>query len=200
MSIVLIRGTSGSGKTYIAESVIAALGGVESALTITLPDPKTGRHKIAAYVWSGDRVCVLGRYEAACGGCDAISWKGAADDLERIAVSQVREGRRVLLEGLMVATWGQERLLRLAQYGLEVVHLTTPLEACLAAVNDRRRARAEAAGREYTPVDPANTTAKHRTLETTSRNNVAAGIVVTRADRRVALARVRELVLGEERA
>lgn len=194
--IVLIRGTSGAGKTYIAEQVISDLGGLHTAdQHLHIPD-LMGREKLAGYVWSGAGVALLGRYNVACGGCDGISWRGAADQLEQLAAEQSAAGRRVLLEGLIVATWGQPRLSRLRRHGLHVIHLTTPLNVCLASVNARRRERL---GELYTPVKPDNTVAKFNTLRKTTENNQLASIAVEKLARGEALARVRQLVLGEER-
>lgn len=188
MTIVLLSGTSGSGKTYIAEQVMAALGPPERTL------PLGPRGHPGALVWPG--VTVMGKYTTACGGCDALSWKGASDDIERVVAEEVGRGQRVLLEGLMVGTWGVPRMLRLVPLGLVVVQLATPADECVAAIERRRAQRALAAGREATPLDPSNTVGKHAGLLSVLPRRLQAGIAVELLDRDAALARVRELILG----
>jgi hypothetical protein len=189
MSVVLIRGTSGSGKTWIAEQVIAKCGGVATAQTVKLGDPikPYEKWKTGAYVWKVPPVTVMGRYDATCGGCDTLSWKGAADVVEEFVVDQVRQGQSVLLEGLMVSSYGVERLKRIP--GLTVVYLTTPLETCLDGVNQRRIARGA-----KKPLNEHNTRAKHHTLLVTNKSNKMAGVKVEPLDRPAAHARVMELL------
>lgn len=186
--ICLLSGTSGSGKTYIVEQVLAALGPAERTL------PLGPRGRPGALVWPG--VTVLGRYETACGGCDSLSWKGASDDIERVVAEEATRGRRVLLEGLMVGTWGVPRMCRLVPLGLVVVQLATSPEVCVEAVGQRRKERAATRGVEATPLDPSNTVGKHAGLLSVLPRRRAAGIPVELLGRDDALARVRELVLG----
>jgi hypothetical protein len=189
MSVVLIRGTSGSGKTWIAEQVIERCGGLAKSAQRKIGDPKKEREKwkTGAYIWRVPPVTVLGRYDATCGGCDSLSWKGAADAVEAIIHEQVAEGQNVLLEGLMVSSYGVERLKRIP--GLTVVYLTTPLMECIAGVNKRRKERGA-----KKPLDETNTRAKHHTLTITNKSNRLAGIKVEELSRPEALARVMELL------
>lgn len=196
--IVTIRGTSGSGKTYVAQRVMEELGSHGETIPIGPKD------RLGGYVWPNLDFAIVGRYETACGGCDGLSWKGAADDIEAAAAEQLRLGRRVLLEGLMVSTWGADRLLRLdeaarALGGLLVVHLTTPLDVCLSSVRERRQRRARAAGKEAPPLNVTNTTSKHAGLITHTRNQRRRGVRIEELDRDAALARVLgALALGEQ--
>jgi len=215
MSVVLLRGTSGSGKTWIAEQVIATCGGLAAAQQVKLgnPDENPSKWKTGAYVWKAPPVTLIGRYDATCGGCDALNWSGAADDVERFAIQQAKMGQNVLFEGLMVSSYGVERLKRIP--GLTVVYLATPLDDCLASENKRRATRdalrhakhaAEVAlrlskGRKPPkPLDPAkplneeNTRAKHHTLLVTNKSNRAKGVKVEELQRPEAHARVMELL------
>ncbi len=189
MSVVVIRGTSGSGKTWIAEQVIAACGGIATAEQVPLGDPDVApaKWKTGAYVWKNPPVTLIGRYNATCGGCDTLSWKGAADVIEKFAIQQAARGQHVLFEGLMVSSYGVERLKRIP--GLTVVYLATPLEDCLASVKARRAARGATK-----PLNETNTRAKHHTLLVTNKSNRAAGIKVEELQRPEAHARVMELL------
>jgi len=192
MNIVLIRATSGAGKTFIAEQVIARAGGLAKAHTIALgpPDKPQAKWKTGAYVWDEPPLVLMGRYEAACGGCDTLNWRGAADDVEAVIMDQAISGRAVLLEGLMVSSYGVERLKRMNSIApLTVVYLTTPLADCISSVKARR-----AAIGNTKPLNEDNTRAKHHTLTVTNRSNRKEGIVVEELGRDAALPRVMELL------
>jgi ABC-type dipeptide/oligopeptide/nickel transport system ATPase component len=189
-NVVLLKGTSGSGKTYIAEQVLKALDEKEGLRQTFAIGPKG---KVGGYLWKDQKVAVIGRYESACGGCDSMSWKGAADDIEDKIVELAEEGYDVFFEGLIVATWGVDRMLRLTanpKINFVVIHLTTPLAECISSVESRRAARAAAEGKEVTPLDPANTASKHRSLQSTTRMQRSRGVHVDELDRAEALARV----------
>lgn len=183
--IVLLRGTSGAGKTYVAQQVLKQLGPYTSTYTLGPKD------KLAGYAWPS--VALLGRYETACGGCDALSWKGASDEIEALALRCAAGGRAVLLEGLIVSNWGDARVQRFGP-SFVILHLTTPLEVCLDAINARRRARADAKGTPYAPVDTDNTTRKHASLLSSSERQARLGVRVEYVDRPAALVRTRELL------
>ncbi len=187
--IVLLSGTSGSGKTFIVEQLLKALGPHDETLCIG-PKKQQG-----GYVWRARGVTIMGEYTAACGGCDRISYKGGADDIEYEVIEQYRKGQRVVLEGLLVGTWGVARMGRMVPAGLINIHLSTPVETCVAAVEKRRAERARKAGKEVTPLNPANTIGKHRGLLSVLPLRRRAGVPVELLDRDAALARVRELVL-----
>lgn len=183
--IILVSGTNGAGKTTLVRRILDAL---------------VARDGLAELGPEGMGLCfksttIIGKYDGPnCGGCDTYSWRGAANDIERIAVQEVQRGNRVLLEGVIVSTWGQYRLARLKKHGLVVVHLTTPLEKCIESVNVRRRARAEEKGKPFTPVKEDNIVAKHRGLQGGLAKKTMAGITVVEADREAAFTYVRELL------
>jgi hypothetical protein len=187
MTIALLSGTSGSGKTYIVEQIMRELGPEQSTVALG------PRSKPGALVWPG--VTIMGKYGPACGGCDALSWKGASDDIERVVVSEVERGQKVILEGLLVGTWGVPRLTRLVPHGLTVIQLATSPEDCVAAVLARRAERARELGKELKELDPSNTLGKHHGLLSVLPRRREAGINVELLSRDAALARVRELLL-----
>lgn len=193
--IIVIRGTSGSGKSHIVYDVIKALGPYHE----TFPLGEKG--KLGGYTWGHPTpspefrpyVAIIGRYETACGGCDCFSWPGAADEVAAKARELESQGYAVLLEGLIVSAWATDRMASLGP-GLHTIHLTTPLENCLAAVQDRRDARAAAKGKDASPLNPENTTKKWHGLHSCTRRQREAGMPVEELDRERARDRVFELL------
>ncbi len=188
--IILIAGTNGAGKTHLMRRILAKLPEPTNHTTVVKPNGKPVQVAANWYgtnteAWPGsNNVTILGKYDGStCGGCDCYSWKGAPDDLERVVTEAVKAGQRVLLEGLTVCSWGQDRMKRLKDLGLVIVQLSTPLEACLDAVNGRRKTRAEAEGKEYTPVNPDNPSSKHRFLEKVAPVRRRLGVPVNELDR-----------------
>lgn len=184
--IIMISGTNGAGKTYLMRRVLEKLPAIPHDFEKTSNDK--GKPVQVASVWYDPfYVTILGKYDGpTCGGCDCYSWKGAADSLEQILATEVQQDQKVLLEGVIVSTWGQQRLQRLQPLGLQVVHLSTPLEVCLASVNARRLVRAQEAGREYTPVKPDNVQGKHEGLQKGLSAKRAMGILTIELDREAA--------------
>ncbi len=197
--IVIIRGTSGSGKSHIVYDVIKELGPHHETFTL---GPK---NKLGGYTWrwrapgAEPRIAIVGRYETACGGCDAFSWPGAADEVAERARQMEASGYSVLLEGLIVSAWATDRLVSLGS-GLRTIHLTTSLEDCLAAVRTRRDTRAAAAGKEASPLNPENTTKKWHGLHSCTRRQREASMPVEELDRAAARERVFELLGLKEMA
>jgi len=187
--IVLISGTSGSGKTYIVREIIKELPFNTSLLYLG------SKNKLAGYLWDEPPLAIMGNYSAACGGCDSLSWKGASDEIEQEIIRQRDLGRSVILEGLLVGTWGVARMGRLVPYGLINILLDTPVEECVASVEARRAEKAAATGKELKPFNPDNTVGKHGGLLSVLPLRRAAGIPVEVLSREAALARVREIVL-----
>jgi predicted kinase len=192
MTFVLIRGTSGSGKTWIAERVIERLGGLDAAEHIKLGAPAVdpGKWRVGAYAWPN--VTLIGRYSGlACGGADTLNWKNAAEDVERFAWQQYDDhGRHTLIEGLTASSYGVERLVRLNKAcGVVVVALSTPLKDCLEAIRQRRLA----AGNDK-PLNPNQTTLKYNVILTKNKTNRQLGVPVEIHDRASAHDRVMELL------
>ena len=180
MSIINIRGTSGSGKSTIARMVMEHPSyGPREAHYIE------GRKRPLYYTLAGQRpLAVLGHYETACGGCDTIP---KMDTIFQLARELHDSGHDVLMEGLLMAA-DVQRHAALAQegYPLLVVALDEPLDVCLASVNNRRHAR----NPDLPPVNPKNTTSKHRGVMLSVGRLKDAGVRVVVSDREGALSRV----------
>ncbi|SRR5216684_9001600 len=195
--IIILRGTSGSGKSHIIYALINSLGKADETISFDL------RNKICGYLWHKwkDRpaIAIIGRYETACGGCDVFSWPGAADEIAAEATRLELAGYRVILEGLIVSAWATARMLSLGPE-LHTIHLTTSLADCLKAVESRRAIRAAVAGKEVLPLNPHNTTKKHEGLFSCTRRQREAGMPVEELDREAARVRVFELMGVKELA
>lgn len=158
MTIINVRGTSGSGKSTIMRGVMRSAGYHQ-------PHYEEGRKQPLFYTFMlpgrARPVALIGHYEGDCGGCDTISGLDRTFALIRRLHS---EGFHVLFEGLLI-TAEVVRTAQLHQDGLPLVvfGLSLPLEECLASVEGRRRAKAERLGRPAPPpLDPKNTESKHR--------------------------------------
>lgn len=194
--IINIRGTSGSGKSTLIRSVL-------DQYQVRLPIHVPGRKRPLYYrLWLGDPtsdhlalpdLVVLGHYDTACGGCDTIPTTDMTYDL--VMEAHVMLGAHVLFEGLLISSDAQRTIALGRQVGMQnllVVELSTPLEECLASVNLRRAAR----DAELPPVDPKNTTAKWKGIQSSGKKLREAGVQVESLDRDAALARVLEVLCG----
>lgn len=141
MTIIQIRGTSGSGKTTVMRRVMVRLPGMLTRRPIYVE----GRKRPLYYEF-GNNIVVLGSYESACGGCDTI---GSAAQCFKEIVALDQMGKTVLCEGLLLSEdvkWSSQLP------DLRVVYLTTPLETCLKQIEGRRKE----AGNDK-PLNPENT-------------------------------------------
>ncbi len=151
--IVSLRGTHGSGKSTIVTSVMKRFG--------SAPTLAEGKKKPTGYFVNlpGKRLLyVVGPYETACGGCDAI--QPYADIWPRIQRA-AEEGHHVLFEGALVSSSYGNIGRALEAYGRSAVFafLDTPLEVCLERIKQRRAARGN-----FEPLNPANTEFKFRSV------------------------------------
>lgn len=195
MVVVNFRGTSGSGKTHAARRVMDLFApGEEVWREVAGKNRLIGHLLPAAHMVDELRpMTVIGRYNGPkCGGCDSMSWPGSADDICHYVRGFWAAGHHILLEGLMVSSWGTGRLKDLSDKvggDLYVLQLTTPLEECLQAIRDRRAER----GNDK-PLNPKNTESKFRSAMSGARNLERLGVHVEYVDREQAFQRARELL------
>lgn len=123
--------------------------------------------KVAGYQFTrpdGSLVFVLGRYETACGGLDAMyNYPGAAEDVCQAMITCANYPGDVVCEGVVaMSSYGIERLLWLDEtltiFGHHIVFalLDTPEEVCIERVKARRAAKGN-----VKPFDPANLHSKY---------------------------------------
>lgn len=149
--ILDIRGTHGSGKSWIMRVLLAAEaeGTDPSKLAVSgraYPNTKLDHPEIhLGYKLPQWDAFLLGRYVTDCGGCDGIK---TADEVCRRVRRAASIYRHVLLEGILVAHTFQ-RYSDLASDMEEQGHpyvfcfLNTPLKTCVARVRSRRRRRGD---------------------------------------------------------
>ena len=166
--IINLRGTSGSGKTHLARRIMDMYG-------TKVAYKREGRKQPIGYVYSRrdkskPSLAVIGHYETACGGCDTLPTNDLIFDLVRNAHEMCHD---VLFEGLLISS-DVNRVVNLwtASYPVQVVALNTPLDVCLDSVNARRQAKTPG----KPPVNPANTTSKHRAVQLSMKRLAEAGV------------------------
>lgn len=146
MTVLQVRGTSGSGKTWVMKQILdGAHWQAEHA---------PGRRRPLYYrsLEPGMRPAVLlGHYETPCGGCDSIGSARAVYELTRQVLAE-RPAATVLQEGLLLSEDCKWTAALAADFPVLVLFLTTPVETCLAQI----RARRAAAGRTE-PLNEHNT-------------------------------------------
>ena len=137
MAVLDIRGTNGSGKTWIMRQLLAKLPHE--------PLGKFGKH--IGYGLAGD-IAIVGRYTETGGGCDGL--KGGVVEVERIVRKLHPQYRHLLLEGIMVShLYKRFHKLALDLGDYRFLFLNTPLKTCIGRVRARRWAKGN-----HKPFDP----------------------------------------------
>jgi len=150
--IIMIRGTSGSGKSTIVRKLM-------DLYPTWLPEQREGRKRPIGYKCEADGhrpLWVAGHYETPCGGCDTLP---TIDNVYYLVNKAAEAEYDVVYEGLLI----QSDIVRCVELGkrfpLIVIGLNTPLNECLAAIQSRRDARGDTR-----PLNPANTAGKLNSL------------------------------------
>jgi hypothetical protein len=174
---ISIRGTSGSGKSYLVKKTLHAPGIYHPPKPVFYSGRKQPLYYLREPLDPGKRgLAVLGHYESATGGCDTIS----SNDMPFTLTRHLHErGYDVLADGLLHSA-EQHRTAQLHRDGFQVhiYYLTLTIEECLAGVNARRANRGNTE-----PVDPSTTAARHRTLRLHPPRFRALGVNVAEGDR-----------------
>jgi hypothetical protein len=146
--VLNLRGTGGSGKSSAVRSLMDCHG-----IAQELKHARTGK-TIAYRLRSG--VVVVGRYQSACGGCDALSTFAEVADYVR----HYSESAPVVFEGfLWSGIFKSSHNLAEGLSGTRRVifaTLDTPLDVCVERVKQRR-----AAAGNLKPFDPRNIASKY---------------------------------------
>ena len=168
-TILDIRGTHGSGKSYLVHRMLQEYGN-EPILD--------GKTVLGHRMPKINGVCV-GPYTKVCGGCDAINKVEEASRRLLLWSQQLITGI-IVLEGIRVAHTFQRysdlaKQLELQGHEYKFLFLDTPLEVCIERVKTRRIAR----GNEKL-LNPSNIIKDyHNIFERVRAKCVAAGLDVT---------------------
>lgn len=125
--VVQIRGTSGSGKTWVMKQIMASLGYWQSVMS-----PKGN---FPLYNLSENGVAVIGVYGKVDRGCDRLGSAHTIYDLARSLLEDQAEA--VLAEGLLLSN-DVKWTVQLRDFDLRVLFLSTPLDVCLRQLDSRR--------------------------------------------------------------
>lgn len=184
--IINIRGTSGSGKSTLVRNVMSLYSSKGRMR-------KEGRRQPIGYILGNPRpedihhqiTYIPGHYETACGGCDTIN---GLDEIYALVEEAADTGAHVLFEGLIVCS-DYKRLVGLkeAGYPVLVIGLNTPLDVCIASVQQRREARGNTE-----VLNPKNTESKYKTNLRVLERFQEAGVEVAMLSRDEALERIRK--------
>lgn len=192
--IINLRGTSGSGKSTIIRKVMQLY---PHRMPFRLPRELPRRRMPVGYCCQRDgapmgsvglnrNLVVMGHYESPCGGCDTISGYDLTFDLIRRAHAL---GQDVLFEGLLLSG-DVKRITELHGQveDLRVIALDTPLDVCLASVNERRRVK----NPDAEDVNPKTTTAKFKGVKNAVEKFIVSGMNVSWASRDEAFTLIKE--------
>lgn len=154
--IINVRGTNGSGKTFVVHQLLKAAGSklIYGELGARLPEAHSFLHpKISKPVF------VLGPYslvgvDLSIGGCDRLSFPA----IERL-INKYSVLGHVIFEGVLISTFYGVIGKLLEPFGKDAVlmFLDTPVEECVRRVNSRR----VDGGAEF---DPTLLRQKHTTI------------------------------------
>lgn len=154
--IISLRGTNGSGKSSIVTQLREQAYDWAAAYGVLGPSkPEAYRLKLPKLQ---RRLFVLGPYNTACGGCDAIQ----PYDLILELIPKYEKLGHVLFEGVLVSSsYGRVGRL-MEEYGYEravMAFLDTSLEQCIENVEARRKSRGD-----LRPFNPHNLTSKYHSV------------------------------------
>lgn len=149
--IINIRGTSGSGKSYVVRQIMERFGPAEVRRPILGESRST---KPLGYYLPNVNLFVPGSYENTCGGCDTID---TMDEVGARVKAAYDSGYHVLFEGVMVSSVLGRWIEMSIGKDWRWVFLDTPLDECLKRIEERRKARGD-----DRPVNPVRTQEKHK--------------------------------------
>jgi hypothetical protein len=168
-----LRGTNGSGKTYVARALLAASKAKPKIFV------KPGKPLLYQGVLFERPFIVFGSYETQCGGCDTIPSVKLVADLLKTHMMVAEEGT-IFYEGLMIShmigTVGAAA--KMFNDNHVMGFLDTPLETCIERVKARRLEKGNTI-----PFDPNKTlVGDYRAVQGAKRNAITQGFNVRTID------------------
>lgn len=159
--VFFVRGTSGSGKSTLVYN-LTLNPAYEFKPVFMKGRPRRGGNQPHGYYSPVLNLFVVGSYETACGGCDAIDSVDEVFERARIAL---KKGRNVLMEGLILSGLSSKLATFADTNPVHIFLLNTNIQDCLERVRLRREARGES--RE---LDPNNTLSKFKAALSSTRS------------------------------
>ena len=144
--LIQIRGTSGSGKTWVTRELLKRLGPFEPQYI--------EKRKRPLFYSNRQDVVILGHYESACGGCDNVGSAAKVYDLVNELKGKTLYGnkRTFICEGLLLSEDSKWTKQLNSEFKLTVYYLVTDIELCISQIIKRR---VEAGNLE--PLNESNT-------------------------------------------
>ena len=164
MTILNIRGTHGSGKSWVIHQLL------KLPYTFLVDEDQ----KPLGYRLIKQDVAIVGKYANQCGGCDGIK---AAEEVVRRVRMFAASYRHVIFEGILVSHIYQRYAnlaKELAEHDFRFLFLNTPLKVCIRRVEQRRKEQGN-----YKPLNPTNVIKDWHRVGTRVRNKcLADGLTV----------------------
>lgn len=136
MTIVNLRGTSGSGKSNVARQLMES-GAAEISLAPYTALNGANRF-VTGYFITDLSLIVVGPYKVMAGGCDRIWTQDQVCESIRLAA---RQAKNVFFEGLLVSgIFSRYLALSKELGGMTWAFMDTPVETCIARVRARTAA------------------------------------------------------------
>jgi predicted kinase len=185
--VINLRGTSGSGKSFIVREMMSRYPDVERHHVSIRKQP----YAYTCRRPDGKSLYVVGHYETACGGADTISKEFEFEGVVRngmelvyaMVESAASKGHDVIFEGLIVASDVKRCIDLKNRYDLLVIRLTTSIEECGRSIQARRDAKGD-----ERPLSLRNTELKYRALLPQAIHFKDAGVNYRAIDRATAMA------------
>lgn len=166
LKLIYVHGTNGSGKSTLARYLLMCAGGIKTIAR----HPSTGAY--CTYSWK--RLACVGKYRALTGGADGVQPYAL---VPKTAIALLKDGRDVLIEGLMspgVETCAD--LTKSAQkLGADVRFIRLDIGFYQSVQNVLRRRMLAGNEKDY---DPGNLRKKQRSCDGWFENLAAAGLPI----------------------
>lgn len=181
--IIQVRGTGGSGKTWVIRQVLDRLRKEKTVEEVYVD----GRRKPLYYKTGA--VYILGHYEAACGGCDNV---GSSVDVYNLTKQILDDDPEALIlcEGLLL---GEDVVWTSKLPDVQVYYLNTPFDRCIQQIESRRKA----SNRAQKPLNTEKVKTRGRSIERSRGRLEALGVYCRGASPKQAVRLIRKQINAE---
>lgn len=150
--IINLRGTNGSGKTFLARQLIGERAAPIDLLWYDAPTKKEPERKKSLEGWGCAEFIAIGSYKQGCGGMDTIPSFDLQQQAVRVAYDWKRPGaiasltrrmkpQHVIAEGVLASTVAGSWLNFFSGFNKDevlIAYLNTPLSVCLERITQRQ--------------------------------------------------------------